>query len=242
MPEVQTASSPENDIHVLIVDDDTRLRQLLSSFLSINGYRTSVAADTEEADTILSQGGVSLVVLDVMMPGEDGIQYTKRLREASRIPVLILSAQDQVDDRIKGLAEGADDYLGKPFEPKELLLRIQAVLRRNPDERKAGSVGARSRVTFGGYNFVADRRILLREDETISLTASEAVLLQILANRPGLIFSREKLAEEAGGLRLRSVDVQVARLRRKLEQDPHDPRVLQTIRGQGYVLWPDRQT
>lgn len=241
MAEAQPATPSDNDIHVLIVDDDTRLRQLLSSFLSINGYRTSTAADTEEADKVLSDGHVSLVVLDVTMPGEDGIQYTKRLRESSHIPVLILSARDHVDDRIKGLAEGADDYLAKPFEPKELLLRIQAVLRRNQDERKAVSLGTPLQTTFGGFSFAADRRILTNGEQTIGLTESESDFLQILAHRPGLVFSREKLAEEAGGLRLRSVDVQVTRLRRKLEQDPHDPHVLQTIRGQGYVLWPDRR-
>lgn len=230
------------DPHILVVDDDARLRNLLRRFLVENGFRVSVAADAAKARAHLESLVFDLIVLDVMMPGEDGITLTRSLRTRSDVPVLLLTAMAETEDRIAGLESGADDYLTKPFEPRELLLRIRTILRRVSAPSRT-VVEAEGDLTFGEFRFDATRNELWRGDDPVRLTESEGALLAVFAAAPGTVFSREDLAEsgpEGGGEgNARSVDVQITRLRRKIEPDPKFPRYLQTVRGRGYVLRPD---
>jgi two-component system phosphate regulon response regulator OmpR len=229
--------------HILVVDDDNRLRSLLRRFLSENGFRVSVAADSAEARKTMESLDFDLLVLDVMMPGENGFALVQSLRETKSVPVLMLSALAESDSRIEGLERGADDYLPKPFEPRELVLRIRSLLRRaRPEPAKVlpPAPAAPIEVRLGGLRFDSGRMLLLRGEDAIRLTTAEATLLGLLAERPGEVLSREILTEKvgiAGGVR--AVDVQVTRLRRKIEPDPKFPRYLQTVRGRGYVLRPD---
>ncbi|MFQ5985660.1 MAG: response regulator [Alphaproteobacteria bacterium] len=221
--------------HVLVVDDDRRLRELLRKYLSENGYLVSTARDAADARAKLESLSFDLLVIDVMMPGENGLDLTESLRRDSRIPILILTAMGEVDDRIAGLERGADDYLPKPFEPRELLLRIGTVLRRSevPADTPAG-------VRLGPFYFDIDRGELRRNGEVVPLTSSEASLLRVLALNPRMTLSRDRLSREGGvGGNRRNVDVQVTRLRRKIEPNPKIPRYLQTVWGEGYVLRPD---
>ena len=225
----------EDTPHVLVVDDDDRLRKLIARYLSEHGFMTAGASDAGEARSMLSSLAFDLIVLDLMMPGESGLQFATALRGASSVPILMLTAMGEPEDRIAGLESGADDYLVKPFEPRELLLRINNILRRAPQPQPAAGP-----VMLGELAFDIDRAELRRGDEVTRLTSIEALLMQVLARQPGVIFSREELIEltgAAGGDR--AVDVQVTRLRRKIEQDPREPRYLQTVRGRGYVLKPD---
>jgi two-component system, OmpR family, phosphate regulon response regulator OmpR len=225
----------EDTPHVLVIDDDDRLRKLIARYLSEHGFMTAGAGDAGEARTMLASLSFDLIVLDLMMPGESGLQFATALRGASSIPILMLTAMGEPEDRIAGLESGADDYLVKPFEPRELLLRINNILRRAPQPQPAAGP-----VMLGELVFDIDRAELRRGDEVTRLTSIEALLMQVLARQPGVIFSREELIEmtgAAGGDR--AVDVQVTRLRRKIEQDPREPRYLQTVRGRGYVLKPD---
>lgn len=224
---------------VLVVDDDDRLRGLLQRYLSDQGFMVTTAADAASAERHLETLQFDLIVLDVMMPGESGVAFTRRLRIRSAIPILLLTARSEVDDRIAGLEAGADDYLAKPFEPRELVLRIRTILKRSalaippPPERPA-------RVPLGAYSFDPRRNLLLLDEEPVHLTQSEASLLAFLAARPGETVTRDDLT--AAGFATgfgRTIDVQVTRLRRKFEIDPKFPRYLQTVRGQGYVLMPD---
>ena len=221
--------------HILVVDDDRRLRELLDRYLTENGFRVSTATDAENARKKLRGLAFDLIVLDVMMPGEDGMALTASLRETSEVPILLLTAMAEPEDRIKGLEQGADDYLTKPFEPRELLLRIRTILRRVPPPKAAPA-----RVAIGPYIFDLEREALFRDDEPVLLTNAESRLLKALALRPGETLSREDLTR-ATGLRAASrvIDVQMTRLRRKIEPDPKAPRYLQTVRGRGYALWPD---
>jgi two-component system phosphate regulon response regulator OmpR len=225
----------EDTPHVLVVDDDARLRKLIARYLSENGFMTAGAGDAGEARAMLSSLTFDLIVLDLMMPGESGLTLAATLRSTSSIPILMLTAMGEPEDRIAGLEAGADDYLVKPFEPRELLLRINNILRRTPQlQAPAGPV------ILGELVFDIDRAELRRGEEVTRLTSIEALLMQVLARQPGVTFSREELIEltgAAGGDR--AVDVQVTRLRRKIEQDPREPRYLQTVRGRGYVLKPD---
>ncbi|MCE2509741.1 MAG: response regulator [Alphaproteobacteria bacterium] len=221
--------------HILVVDDDTRLRGLLRRYLSENGFRVTTAHDAAEAREKLRSLTFDLIVLDVMMPGESGIELTDSLRKEDNLPILLLTAMGEADDRIKGLEAGADDYLPKPFEPRELVLRIQTILRRAPQEEAAAEIH------LGDCSFDLAREELRRGGELVRLTGVEASLLATLAKHAGTALSREKLVEESrirGSAR--TVDVQVTRLRRKIEPDPKFPRYLQTVHGQGYVLRPDR--
>lgn len=225
--------------HILVVDDDTRLRELLRKYLADNGFRVSVAADTGHADRHLSGLRFDLIVLDRMMPGEEGLSFARRLRGTSNIPILVLTAMGEVDDRIDGLEVGVDDYLSKPFEPRELLLRIRTILRRAPPEPETDDSGA-GEVRLGEFRFLPEREELHGPDGPIRLTTAEAGLLRAFAESPGQILSREDLSNRcdiSGGDR--TVDVQVTRLRRKFEANPRAPRYLQTVRGRGYVLRPD---
>jgi len=222
--------------HILVVDDDTRLRDLLKKYLSENDFRVTTAQDAKDARDKLQSLAFDLIVLDVMMPGESGIDFTHALRKDSNIPILLLTAMGEADDRIKGLEVGADDYLPKPFEPRELVLRIQTILRRTQMDGEAVA-----KIHLGDFSFDLAREELQKNGAMVHLTSTEARLLSVLAQNPGRALSREELVEKScvdGGTR--TVDVQVTRLRRKIEPDPKLPRYLQTIRGQGYVLWPDR--
>jgi two-component system phosphate regulon response regulator OmpR len=223
--------------HLLVVDDDTRTRDLLRRFLAERGYRVATAADAKEAQDQLDAVAFDLVVLDVMMPGEDGVSFVKRLRGAQRhTPVVLLTARGETADRIAGLASGADDYLAKPFEPEELLLRVRNVLRRAPPPASA----APKAVSFGPFKFDLARDELTRQGEPVRLTTAESSLLEVLAASPNVPVSREDLLRRSrltGGAR--AVDVTVTRLRPKIEDDPRNPRHLQTVRGAGYVLRAD---
>ncbi|MDX5361217.1 MAG: response regulator [Alphaproteobacteria bacterium] len=228
--------------HILVVDDDRRIRTLLERFLRDRGYRVSAAADAAEARTLMKALAFDLIVLDVMMPGEDGFSLTGAIRAgatgaARDVPVLLLTARGEVEDRIEGLSHGADDYLAKPFEPRELLLRLGAILRRT----EAAGPARGERVALGPMAFEPGSGRLMREDEEIHLTDGERALLAALASRPGAVFSRAALIERMGADARddRAVDVQVTRLRRKIETDPRRPRYLKTQRGEGYVLVPD---
>ena len=231
----------EPDAHLLIVDDDERIRSLLQKFLIRNGFLVSAARDAAHAERILSGLDFDLIVLDVMMPGEDGVSFCKRLRDARDVPVLLLTAKGETGDRIKGLEAGADDYLAKPFEPKELLLRINSILRRVPPSEPANV--APKVLSLGALRYDIEKGVMWKGDSTVRLTATEAQLMRIFSACPGEALSRnqlvEKLGRDGGQSQERAVDVQITRLRRKLEVDPKQPRYLQTVRGAGYMLAPD---
>jgi len=230
------------DTHLLIVDDDERIRGLLQKFLMRNGFWVTAARDAQHARRVLSGLEFDMIVLDVMMPGEDGISLTRSMRsDGVTTPVLLLTAKAETDDRIAGLEAGADDYLAKPFEPKELLLRINAILRRVP----AADVGdaAPKFLTLGPIRYDVERGEMWQGADLVRLTATESQLMKIFSANPGEPQSRAKLVEDLGRDRgqaqERAVDVQITRLRRKIEQDPKQPRYLQTVRGAGYMLAPD---
>jgi len=224
--------------HLLVVDDDARLRDLLRRYLSENGFRVTVAADATEARANLASFAFDLIVLDVMMPGESGLDLTGALRgngRGPRLPVLLLTAMAEPEDRVNGLEQGADDFLAKPFEPRELVLRIRNIIER----RGVADEPART-IRFGGFRFDPARGELFRGGEIVHLTAAEAGLLSSLAARAGEAVSREDLSQSAQfGGNIRNVDVQMTRLRRKIEPDPRYPRYLQTVRGTGYALKPE---
>ncbi len=219
--------------HILVVDDDARLRDLLQRYLVNNGYLVTVAGDAEEAKARLKALAFDLIVLDVMLPGQNGVDFTGELRRDSDLPILLLTARGEPEDRISGLEAGADDYLVKPFEPRELLLRVGTILRR-AQANKADEI-----VRFGPFAFNRANGELRRDEDVVHLTTGEIALLQVLAARPGRAVSRAELGERGGVAGSdRAVDVQMARLRRKIEDDPRQPRWLLTARGSGYVLRP----
>jgi two-component system phosphate regulon response regulator OmpR len=222
--------------HVLVVDDDTRLRELLRKYLTDNGYVVATACDAADARAKLAALSFDVMVVDVMMPGEDGLSLTRSLREAGGPPILMLTAMTEVDDRIRGLECGADDYLGKPFEPRELLLRLGTILRRAPRAEPAQA----NQLSLGACVWDTSRAELRNGEAVVRLTPAEQQLMAILAEVAGTAVSRDDLAARTGSAaNPRAVDVQVTRLRRKLEDDPRNPRYLQTVRGQGYMLRPD---
>lgn len=228
------------EAHLLVVDDDERIRVLLQKFLVRNGYMVTVAKDAAQARRLLSGLEFDMIVLDVMMPDEDGIALTRDLRKRMQTPILLLTARGETQNRIEGLEAGADDYLAKPFEPKELLLRVGAILRRVP---QAGSAGPPPKMLhLGAVRYDMDRGELWRGDEIVRLTATEAALMRLFAASPGEAITREQLVLDMGReeeAQERAVDVQITRLRRKIEDDPKAPRYLQTVRGEGYMLAPD---
>ena len=230
----------EPEAHLLVVDDDERIRDLLKRFLLRNGLLVTAARDAAHARRILGGLDFDLIVLDIMMPGEDGVSLTRSLRETIDTPILLLTAKGQTDDRIAGLEAGADDYLPKPFEPKELLLRINAILRRMPE---AVTDTAPKVMHLGPVRYDIERGEMWRGAEPVRLTATESQLMKIFSRCPGEAVSRVQLVEELGRDRgqaqERAVDVQITRLRRKIEEDPRQPRYLQTVRGAGYMLAPD---
>ncbi len=218
--------------HILVVDDDDRLRELLRKYLSTNGYHVTGAINAAEARTRIASLSFDLIILDVMMPGESGIDLARSLRTKSEVPILLLTARTEVEDRIAGLQAGADDYLAKPFEPRELLLRVEAILRRarRPDLRTA--------VAMGPQVFDIARGELMRDGKIVKLTTAEAEMLRLFARNAGAVQSRAEIAKLGAGAE-RAVDVHITRLRRKIEPDPRNPRYLKTVWGEGYVLWPD---
>lgn len=220
--------------HILVVDDDRRLRDLLRKYLADNGFRVTTAENAAAARARLAGFAFDMIVLDVMMPGESGLELTESLRRDSGVPILLLTAMGDADDRIAGLESGADDYLPKPFEPRELLLRIGGILRR------AAPPPPEPEVRFGEFCFDLERAELRRRDEPVRLTSGEAGLLGVFALNPGVTLTRERLGREGRlGTNPRTIDVQIARLRRKIEADPKAPRYLQTVWGAGYVLRVD---
>jgi two-component system, OmpR family, phosphate regulon response regulator OmpR len=227
--------------HVLVVDDDARIRTLLQKFLARSGFWVTAARDAAHARNLLEGLEFDILVLDVMMPGEDGVQLTASLRETMTTPILLLTARGDADDRIKGLEAGADDYLPKPFEPRELLLRINAILRRVP--KPAPRSEPPKTLQLGEVRYDMTRGELWRGRDLIRLTATESMLMRIFAARAHEAVTRQELVEDLGGgvaeAQERAVDVQITRLRRKIETDPKTPRYLQTVRGSGYMLAPD---
>ena len=229
-------NSAVEDPHLLVVDDDERLRQLLQKFLSSNGFRVSAAANAADARILMKSMAFDLLILDVMMPGESGFEFATAVRASSSVPILMLTARGDAEDRITGLERGADDYLGKPFEPRELVLRITSLLRRAAPPPMA----AHAEVRMGDCVYDTERGQLKRKGKPVRLTTSESALLQLFAANAGRSFSRADLCSRLGVSLERSIDVQVTRLRRKIEEDPKLPLYLQTVRGVGYVLVPDR--
>lgn len=227
----------ETTPHILIVDDDTRIRELLQKYLADNGYRTSSAADAAEAQRKMDALTYDLLVLDIMMPGITGLEFTAKLREAENpVPILLLTALAETEQRIEGLTLGADDYLPKPFDPKELLLRVQNILRRAGADENA--IAPPEEVRFGNYLFRFERGELTCDGARITLTTREIEVLRCMTQAPGRIVTRSELAD-GEEISERAIDVQINRLRRKIEADPRDPIYLQTVRGAGYVLRTD---
>ena len=222
--------------HILVIDDDTRLRALLQRYLQENGFAVTTAKDAENARMFLSQYIFDLLIVDVMMPNETGLEFLQNLRKTSQIPAIVLTAMGETEDRISGLESGADDYLAKPFEPKELVLRIHNILRRIPQKTLAQNL-----LKIGDFTFDIKTNELRDKDGNIMhITPLEQTLLSILGKKNGQIFSREQLAELLEtGENSRSIDVQITRLRKKIEKDSKNPRYLQTIRGKGYMLLID---
>lgn len=226
-------TTPDDDAaHLLVVDDDTRIRSLLMQFLSSNGFRVTVAGTAAEARRKLAGLDFDLLIVDVMMPGETGVELTRSLRLDKKVPILMLTALSETDNRIAGLEAGADDYLPKPFDPRELILRINNILRRGgpPPVPKV------EQIVFGPYTFQIARRELKKGGETIKLTDREQEILAIFANRAGETIPRHELVAGDADVGERTIDVQINRLRRKIERDPANPVWLQTVRGIGYRL------
>ena len=228
------------DLHLLVIDDDERIRGLLQKFLRRSGYIVTTARDAAQGRRLLAGLEFDLIILDVMMPGEDGVSLTRALRQKLQTPILLLTAKGETQNRIEGLEAGADDYLAKPFEPKELLLRVGAILRRVPQVSETAPPPRA--LHMGKVRYDMDRGELWRGEELIRLTATEAALMRLFAVSPHEAISRERLVLDTGReeeAQERAVDVQITRLRRKIEDDPKAPRYLQTVRGEGYMLAPD---
>ena len=235
------ASSPHSDSsHILLVDDDNRIRRLLQKFLVRNGYWCTVAKDAAHAERLLEFFRFDLMILDIMMPGENGVRFAERMRDTLATPIIFLSAKVEVEDRLDGLRAGADDYVSKPFNPDELLLRLQAILRRTRDE----GTEAPTEIGLGSYRFDSDRGELWRGERQIRLSPSEVFMMRRLAKTPNQPVARADLvdgtSEETDLCSLdRAIHLKVARLRKKFEEDPRNPLYLKTARGVGYILVPD---
>ena len=219
-----------NKNHILIVDDDDRIRDLLKDYLFENNYVVSTAENAEQAKEKLNYINFDIIILDVMMPGQNGYELTKEIKQQRKVPIILLTAKREVDNRIKGLELGADDYIGKPFEPKELLLRIRNIINKNNKIQK-------SRYTVGKAEIDLNKMTVNLNNKSKKINNTEKkVLLEMLAN-PGTTYSREEIGKISGIIQERSIDVMITRLRQKLELNPKNPKYLQTIRGSGYVLW-----
>ena len=216
--------------HILVVDDDRRLRARLQKYLMAQGFLVSTASSAADAEAKLKSLVFDLLIVDVMMPGEDGMSFTRRIRQGAGLPIIMLTARDMADDRVAGLEVGADDYLSKPFEPRELVLRMRNALRLVPPPPEKSGV-----LSFGPFSFDRSRLELSRDGHPVPLTDSEMSLLGVFAGSPGVTLSRFRLAQKTTTAE-RTIDVQVSRLRRKIERNPGEPQYLRTIRGKGYVL------
>lgn len=219
-----------HDIHILVVDDDDRIRELLRKYLTRHGFRISTAGNASEARKLMTGLTYDLLILDIMMPGEDGVELTKSLRLKDDVPIILLTAKGAPEDRIEGLRAGADDYLPKPFEPEELVLRIEAIFRR------LGSTAPTTQVKFGPWEYDLERLTLSKDGERMRLTTGEEALLTLLARCGGAPVSRYALSEKIKAKSERAVDVQMTRLRRKIEENPAEPVYILTVRGHGYRL------
>jgi two-component system phosphate regulon response regulator OmpR len=229
----QRARAPDdNSPHVLVVDDDSRIRDLLARYLQEHGFRVTTAVDAASARATMRSLSFDLLVLDVMMPQESGLDFARALRRESQVPILMLTARAEPEQRIEGLETGVDDYLAKPFDPRELLLRVSNVLRR-------GGNAPSGEVCMGNFVFHIGRGELKCGSETVRLTERERELLRYFAQRPRAPVSRHELAKDGENGGERAVDVQINRLRRKIEKDPANPVYLQTVRGKGYILYPE---
>jgi two-component system phosphate regulon response regulator OmpR len=239
MNEPARVEIPDHAHHILVVDDDRRLRELLARFLTRHGYRVTTAASAAEAQAMSESLVFDALVLDVMMPGENGFDYARRVRAASQVPILMLTARADPDDRVTGLEIGADDYLAKPFETRELILRLSNILKRAAPVEVVETPATPDAIRFGPFTYRFDRGELRRDDEVIRITEREREMLTIHGQRAGTNVPREELAG-ASGANERTVDVQITRLRRKIETDPANPVFLQTVRGIGYRLLVDQ--
>jgi two-component system, OmpR family, phosphate regulon response regulator OmpR len=225
----------EGEPHILVIDDDRRLRQLLQKYLMEQGFLVSTASSAADAEAKLQSLAFDALVVDVMMPGEDGLRFTARMRRQIGVPMLMLTAMNEPGDRIAGLESGADDYLAKPFEPRELVLRLKSLLRRGQTTQQAAEAAR-----FGPFVFDPESNTLTRDGEDVALTSREVSLLAVFARNPGVTLSRLRLSQQTGAAE-RTIDVQVTRLRRKIESDARTPRYLQTVWGEGYVLRTERE-
>jgi two-component system phosphate regulon response regulator OmpR len=225
---------PDNAPHVLVVDDDQRIRDLLGRYLFENGFRVTTASDSATARASMRGLSFDLVILDCMMPGEGGLELARALKTISPVPICMLTAKAEPEDRVEGLEAGVDDYVTKPFEPRELVLRLQNIMRRGQI-----TAGPREEIRMGDFTFHIARGELKNSDETIKLTERERDLLRLFASRPGTPIARHELASDDATGSERAIDVQINRLRRKIESDPANPVYLQTVRGKGYILHTD---
>ena len=217
--------------HILIVDDDDRIRNLLKDYLSENNYIVSAAENAFQAKEKLQYLKFDIIILDVMMPGQNGYDLTKEIKQKIKVPIILLTAKGEVENRIKGLEIGADDYLGKPFEPKELLLRIKNII------NKSNKINLKSKHTIGVAEVDLNKMTINLKDKSRKINNSEKKVLIEMLSSPGITFSREEIGKISGIVQERSIDVMITRLRQKLELNPKNPKYLQTIRGSGYVLW-----
>ena len=220
-----------NKIHILVVDDDNRIRDLLKEYLSENNYIVSTSEDAKNAKIKITQFKFDLIVLDVMMPGQNGYDLTNEIKKNIKVPIILLTAKGEVENRIKGLELGADDYISKPFEPKELLLRIKNIINKN------NKIDLNAKYTVGNAQIDLNKMNISLDKKNKKISSSEKkVLIEMLAN-PGKAYSREEIGKISGNAQERSIDVMITRLRQKIESNPKNPKFLQTIRGSGYVLW-----
>ena len=221
----------KNRIHILVVDDDDRIRDLLKDYLTKNNHMVSTAENANEAKTKIEHFKFDIIILDVMMPGQNGYELTKEIKKHLKIPIILLTAKGEVENRIKGLELGADDYIGKPFEPKELLLRIKNIIEKN------NRIDLALKYKIGNAEIDLNKMVIILENKGKKINNSEKkVLIEMLAN-PGKTYSRQEIGEISGIKQERSIDVMITRLRQKIERNPKNPKYLQTIRGSGYVLW-----
>ena len=221
-------------IHILIIDDDEKIRDLLKQYLKNNNFFVSTAINASDAEEKLKIIKFDLAIIDIMMPGKDGLQLTKEIREKIDLPIILLTAKGEPEDRVRGLELGAEDYLPKPFEPKELLLRIKNVIKRIRKNKYVITS-----IKIGKANINMKRMEIQKEKKIIKINASEKILLENMIGSAGKIFSREEISKITNLTQERSIDVLVTRLRQKIEPDPKNPKYLQTVRGTGYVLWLD---
>ena len=221
----------ENKLHILVVDDDDRIRSLLKDFLIENHYAVSTAENAEQAKMKLEYLKFDIIILDVMMPGQNGYELTKDIKKEIKVPIILLTAKGEVENRIKGLELGADDYIGKPFEPKELLLRIKNIT------KLTNKIDLNSKYIVGDASIDLNKMIIYLKDKNKKINNSEKKVLVEMLSNPGKTYSREEIGIISGISQERSIDVMITRLRQKLEIDPKNPKYLQTIRGSGYVLW-----